>query len=147
MDDAASRWSPRAERAQWGVLGAAALAVLAIARGLDPDPSGMGTHVQLGLPPCSFLVMTGLPCPTCGLTTAFAYMARLEITHALAANAIGPVLFGLTLASVPLCAWGCATAHPLSDTIKRLRLMRLVAIIAAAVAVSWLSRLAAVLLP
>jgi hypothetical protein len=147
MDDAASPWSPRAERAWWVAIGAVALGVLAIARVLEPDPSGTGTHLQLGLPPCAFLSLSGLPCPTCGLTTSFAYMARLEITHAFAVHAIGPLLFTLTLASVPLCAWGCATAHPLGGAIKRLRLMRLAAIIAAAVAVSWLSRLAAMLLP
>ena len=30
------------------------IAVLAIARWLEPDPKGFGTHMQLGLPACQF---------------------------------------------------------------------------------------------
>jgi hypothetical protein len=37
---------------------------------LHPDPSGHGTHQQLGLPPCSIYFFTGRPCPSCGLTTS-----------------------------------------------------------------------------
>lgn len=39
---------------------------------LVPDPSGTGTHTQLHLPPCAFLMVFGKPCPSCGMTTAFA---------------------------------------------------------------------------
>jgi hypothetical protein len=139
--------SQSSRRAAWGTILAGALALLAIARALHPDPSGRGTHVQLGLPPCAFLQLTHLPCPACGLTTAFAHMARLQITQAFAAHALGPLLFALTLASVPLSLWGCATGSPFTDTIERLRLARLAVIIAAALAVSWLLRLAALLSP
>jgi len=69
------------------------LAVLLAARFLRPDPRGLGTHTQLFLPPCSFQVVTGLPCPACGLTTSFAYMARGELRPALASNLLGPPLF------------------------------------------------------
>ena len=69
--------------------------MLAIARALTPDPSGFGTHTQLGLPPCGFLRLTALPCPLCGLTTAFAHMARLQLTSALHAHVLGPLLFAL----------------------------------------------------
>lgn len=49
--------------------------LLVVSRWLEPDPSGHGTHLQLGLLPCSFYVLTGLPCPLCGATTSFALMA------------------------------------------------------------------------
>jgi hypothetical protein len=50
-------------------------ALFAVSRWLQPDPSGHGTHLQLGLLPCTFFVLTGLPCPLCGATTSFALMA------------------------------------------------------------------------
>ena len=34
----------------------------------------MGTHQQLGLPPCNFVTLTGYPCPACGMTTSFALL-------------------------------------------------------------------------
>lgn len=65
----------------WTVLGATVLAALAIvALGLwtTPDPRGFGTHEQLGMPPCQFLVWTGIPCPGCGVTTSVALAAQGE---------------------------------------------------------------------
>jgi hypothetical protein len=52
---------------------AAGLAVLGLAAWLKPDPSGFGTHRHIyGSGPCSILMMTHYPCPTCGMTTTFA---------------------------------------------------------------------------
>src|SRR5436309_15713317 len=50
-------------------------AVFATAVWLDPydsegQPRELETHCQLGLPPCSFKLMTGKPCPSCGMTTS-----------------------------------------------------------------------------
>lgn len=48
--------------------------LLGIATWLSPDGRGYGTHEQLPWQgPCGFLLSTGYPCPTCGMTTAFAY--------------------------------------------------------------------------
>jgi hypothetical protein len=52
------------------------LALMLLARSIEPDPQGFGSHQQLGLPECGFYQRTGYPCPTCGMTTAFAYMVR-----------------------------------------------------------------------
>ncbi|RMH29968.1 MAG: DUF2752 domain-containing protein [Planctomycetota bacterium] len=46
--------------------------VLIIAASLRPAEAGHGTHTQIGLPPCSWVVWFDKPCPTCGMTTAFA---------------------------------------------------------------------------
>ena len=75
-------------------LGAAALAiaclgVLVFAATLRPDDSGMGTHQQLGLPPCPWLVMYDVPCPTCGMTTSFARAAHGSILGAVRAQPAG----------------------------------------------------------
>lgn len=72
-----------------------AVIVLTLARLLTPSSSGVGTHEQLGLPPCTFVVVTGHGCPGCGLTTAFAHMAHGNISGAFHANPMGIVLFAL----------------------------------------------------
>jgi hypothetical protein len=144
VSDEAQPISPRMARALWAVGGAAACCVLALSRWLTPDPSGMGTHTQLGLPPCGFLVLTSIPCPTCGLTTSFAHMARLQITDALHAHPLGPLLFALTAIAVLVCAWSCARGSPPVETMKRLRVARLLVIIAAAAVIAWLARLWAI---
>jgi hypothetical protein len=88
---------------RWGYLAVtiASAATLIIARLLQPSPVGVGTHQQLGLPPCPFLAFTGWPCPACGLTTCFAYAAHLDFRLAFLAQPFGFVLFWLTLASIP----------------------------------------------
>lgn len=144
--DRAAPASSRFTRLLWAAVGVAALCVLLVGRWLAPDPSGMGTHVQLGLPACAFHALTGLPCPTCGLTTSFAHMARLQFTDALRAHWLGPPLFAITVAAVAICAWGCVRAMPIASVAKRLRVARLVAIIAAAAVIGWLVRLLAIAL-
>jgi hypothetical protein len=117
--------------------------VVVIARTLRPDPSGLGTHLQLGLPPCAFLAWTGLPCPSCGLTTAFAYMARLQVPHAVQANPVGVPLFLCACVAIPLCAIACVRAWTLEGVLKGLRLGRVAAIIGLTALLSWLARIAA----
>jgi hypothetical protein len=79
------------------------VSVIWIAHWLTPRKAGHGTHEELGLPPCSFLVRTGYPCPSCGLTTSFAAVVRGSLREALLAHPFGPVLFVGT-AAVGLCA-------------------------------------------
>ena len=90
------------------VVAAAGLAgVLGLARTLEPDPRGYGTHTQLGLRPCAFAGVTGRLCPTCGMTTAFAWFMRGRIDRSWRANPAG-CLFAVL--SVPLIVWLLACA-------------------------------------
>ena len=75
--------------------------VLATALRLTPSATGYGTHTQLGLPPCYFLLMTHLPCPSCGLTTCFAWAVRFRFGNAFLANPFGLVAFLCTVSLVP----------------------------------------------
>jgi hypothetical protein len=77
-------------------------AILIVARSLRPSSRGVGTHEQLGLPPCIFLHYTGIPCPGCGLTTSFAHAARLHFYDAFITQPFGLILFCLTALSIPL---------------------------------------------
>jgi hypothetical protein len=119
--------------------------VLAIAHHLEPAASGVGTHVQLGLPPCGFLAATGLPCPACGLTTAFAHMVRLNLLDAAHVHPVGVALFMVVVAFLVACGLAAARGWPLEDTLKRLRLERVAAIICLAAVLSWFARLLALL--
>jgi len=60
------------ERVGAALTSAACLALLVLGASLRPSPTGHNTHLQLGLPQCGWLLATGHPCPTCGMTTAFA---------------------------------------------------------------------------
>ena len=51
-------------------------AVLFTAWWLTPDAGGNGTHTQLGLPECNWIVFLDMPCPTCGYTTSFSHAAN-----------------------------------------------------------------------
>jgi hypothetical protein len=58
----------------------------------DGKPRTMSTHTQLGMPPCNFVVMTGKPCPSCGMTTSFALLVRGDLVASARANWVGSVI-------------------------------------------------------
>ncbi|HEX2675082.1 MAG TPA: DUF2752 domain-containing protein [Polyangiales bacterium] len=134
------------DRAGFLSIAAASAAVLTIASWLVPDPRGFGTHTQLGLPPCTFRELTKLPCPGCGLTTAFAHMVRGELVDALAANPLGAVLFALVALALPASLWAAARDFPLSPTLSRLRLERVALVLAVFGFASWAVRIAVIAL-
>jgi len=57
-----------------------------------PDPRGHGTHEQLGLPPCMLMQFTGVPCPGCGVTTAWSCFAHGEFVAAIRVQPFGALL-------------------------------------------------------
>nr|WP_286177840.1 DUF2752 domain-containing protein [Rhodopirellula sp. JC639] len=75
--------------------------LLTTAWSLQPDSAGLGTHHQLGLPPCSIRVLFGIRCPSCGMTTSWAHAVKGEFRAAAAANA-----GGLLLAIYAMCSLG-----------------------------------------
>ena len=108
------------------------VAIFAVAFWVRPYDAGgrpltLGTHLQIGLPPCTFYRWTGLPCPSCGMTTSFALLVRGDIWNSLRANAVGTLLAAFCLALVP---WNLACAFRgrlfLVTSIERV-LIRLVA--------------------
>lgn len=87
------------------------LVVLGLAAYLTPDPRGYGTHCQLGFGKCGMLVTTGFPCPTCGMTTAFAYTVRGQWIRAFLAQPTGFVLALATVAGAALAGWSVVTGR------------------------------------
>jgi hypothetical protein len=145
-DDEEGRSRRAVHRGIWLLLCAASIVLLLTARALTPAVSGQGTHTQLGLPPCGFHFLTSVPCPACGLTTAFAHMAHLQPWEALRAHPLGVVLFALAVAAVPLTLLGFARAWPPGETFERLRLERWVLATALAAIAVWLARVAGALI-
>ncbi len=86
-------------RALFLVAAAGAASAIALAAALGPDPRGYGTHERLGLPPCGLRAALGLPCPACGLTTAFAHAARGDVGASFRAQPFGLVLFAACAAA------------------------------------------------
>ncbi len=89
-------------------LALALIAVFAVAGWLNPynadgSPRSLATHEQLGLPPCNFYRITGLPCPACGMTTSFALLMHGDLRNSLRANAVGTLLAGFCLMLIPWC--------------------------------------------
>ena len=71
--------------------------VLGLASWLQASPIGHGTHRQLGLGVCTFLALTGQPCPMCGMTTTFTLLAHGNVISAVITQPFGLVLFSMTV--------------------------------------------------
>lgn len=82
----------------WG--GLAALPLLTAALLLTPAAQGHGTHQQLGLPPCTFLWLTGFPCAFCGMTTSWTHAAHGQVLESIRTQPMGFVFFSIDLALV-----------------------------------------------
>jgi hypothetical protein len=89
------------------ILAGIALGILFAAVRIAPSRDHLGTHRQLGLPPCGFLATTGFPCPTCGMTTAFAFLIRGQLGEALRSSVFGSAL-AVATAVAALIALNCA---------------------------------------
>jgi hypothetical protein len=74
----------------------ACLTVLGVAAHLTPNPKGISSHTGLGLSPCAFEERTGLPCPTCGMTTSFSHFVRGNILASFYVQPLGMILALLT---------------------------------------------------
>jgi hypothetical protein len=89
------------------------VAVTAIGFWLHPDPTGHGTHQQLGLPPCPSALFFDRPCPGCGLTTSWTALLHGQWRFAFESHPLGPVLYvGYTMSAL-LAGYGYLTKRAL----------------------------------
>jgi len=70
---------------------------------MTPSPQGFGTHLQLGLAPCSFKDLTGLPCPSCGMTTSFSHFVRGHWLQSIQTSTTAFVLALICAGLIPWC--------------------------------------------
>jgi hypothetical protein len=82
-------------------LAAGSLTVLVVAARLQPSPSGVGSHQGLGMQRCQLLDRSGVPCPSCGMTTSFSWFARGNVAASFYVQPMG-MLMALAAAC---CVW------------------------------------------
>lgn len=116
----------------------AALVLLGVALWLQPDPRGFGTHEQLGLLPCGFKKMTGLPCPTCCMTTTFALMIRGRVVEAVRAQPFGAFLFVMVAFGAVSSARALAQGYPFLEQLNAVRWRYVGPLLAVFFVLSWL---------
>ena len=97
MENRRSAWS-------WALAGLAGLAALALFHVWVPDPDPARAF-------CFSRRFLGIPCPGCGLTRAFAHLAKGEWLAALAAHPLAPVLAAEAVAG--WLFWGIGLRRPL----------------------------------
>lgn len=91
------------------------LAVLIVGARLRPAGAGHGTHEQLGLPACAWAVSLGLPCATCGMTTAVSLACHGRIVEAAVTQPAG-LVFALVTAGV---FWGALHSAVFGSRLER----------------------------
>jgi hypothetical protein len=134
--------SANARRFVWSAVALTSIAALVAARSIVPLAEGLGSHRALGLPACAFLACFDLPCPTCGLTTAFAHLARFQLGAALAAHPLGLPLFALALSAIPIAVRGLLRGDSILAAIDRFAADRVALALTLALLSTWFGRLA-----
>jgi hypothetical protein len=86
--------SPAADRTVAVVIAAVAVVAVVALAGVEPDPRGFDTHVQLGMTACGWPMHYGMPCPTCGCTTAACLVVHGRWIDAVLTQPFGAVLAG-----------------------------------------------------
>jgi hypothetical protein len=92
------------------------LSVLAVASWLEPAAEGVGTHEQIAfMDPCSFFAQTGVPCATCGMTTAYTHAAHGEWVASFVTQPLGFVLVLVTGGMVWLSGYAAVTGSRIAE--------------------------------
>lgn len=89
--------------------------ILGIAAFLTPAGAGHGTHEQLNLPECGWITMADLPCPSCGMTTAFAHAANGDLVASFITQPMGAVLAILTAMTLIVSVYVAVTGSKIAS--------------------------------
>ena len=110
-------------RALAALIALGAATPLAIAATLTPAVQGHGTHEALGLPACGWALMAGVPCPSCGMTTAFSWAVRGDLLQSAWVQPMGFVLALAAAMTVVAGLWaavtGAAVQRPIAAIVVR----------------------------
>jgi hypothetical protein len=116
---------------------ACAGALLGVAWSLAPATQGFGTHQALGLPACTWPARFGVPCPSCGMTTAFAYAAKGRLLDSFVTQPMGCILAVATGMAFVGSAWTLVTGRTVWPVYERLWSARAAWLIGIAALLAW----------
>lgn len=121
-----------------GAILALAIVCVVLLGSVAPDARGYDTHAQLGLRPCGWPRTLGIPCPTCGATTAACHLVHGQPLAALAAHPFGAAVaaFGLLLAAAAF--WCLLARRSYLDLLAQLPRAKLLLGAIVLLAASWL---------
>ena len=111
--------------------------VLGLAAWLTPDGAGLGTHRQLGLPPCQFEQVTGIPCATCGCTTSFSHAANGSLLDAFITQPFGALLAVMTAMAVLIAGYALVTNMQIIPIIRFMTRGKVIAIMVGYMLIAW----------
>jgi hypothetical protein len=114
--------------------------IFVVALQLTPNASDIGTHQQLGLPPCPLYALTDIPCPACGLTTSITHVAHGHLRASLAAHPFGPAIALLFVVMACMSAYGLVRPFRWTDVLMHRWVYRGMLIGIAIYIVAWMLR-------
>ncbi len=105
---------------------------------LTPDPRGYDTHVQLGMARCSWPGTYGIPCPTCGATTAACHLLHGNLLQAFVTQPFGAALAAAGLLAGVAALWCLLCRRSFLDLVAQVPWPRTIVIGVALLLGSWL---------
>jgi len=114
---------------------------IATAAWLSPDPSGHGTHEQLGLAPCSMMMFSGKPCPACGYTTAFSHVVHGQFVQAVIVQPAGTLVALAVIFAGLIGAYVAATGSDVANRFRPLAQPRYLLIVGLIIGIGWVYKM------
>jgi hypothetical protein len=124
------------------LVAAGCLTLIVIGFALVPCERGMGTHSQLGLPPCWWIMSMDMPCPTCGMTTAFSHAAHGHLWQSFITQPMGCVVALATGMTLWISLYIVGTGSCVAERLTRHWSMWHTWLLCAAVLVAWVYKVA-----
>jgi hypothetical protein len=117
-------------------------AILAVGLSLTARSKGDGTHEQMGLAACQWMVVDGVPCPTCGLTTSVTAAAHGDFAASARANVFGTMFFFAVILAGTIGILQAASGRDILGRIFRRRWWFLGGILVTGILAGWAIKLA-----
>lgn len=117
-------------------------AILFIGAWMTPAEHGLGTHQQLNMPPCGWILLMDIPCPTCGMTTAVTNAAHGHLLKSFLTQPAGFLFALATTMALFIGIYTAATGSRVAVVLGSMWTRRTTWWLIGIVALSWLYKIA-----